>query len=75
MNEETKKEIEVLRKERDDMIGRLKKRLEDPYIDSDTRVEILTFFKDTLSFDWLKSSKTMKEWRLTLRRLANVKER
>ena len=75
MNEETNKEIEVLRKERDDMIGRLKKRLEDPYIDSDTRVEILTFFKDTLSFDWLKSSKTMKEWRLTLRRLANVEER
>ena len=56
-----------------DYIKKLKERL-DSDIDSDTRLEILEFFQEMLSFKWLSSAKKINKHNKELRRLANGEE-
>ena len=57
-----------------DYIKLLKQRLDNPYTDSEDRLEILEFLTEMLSFKWLSSAKKINKHNKELRRLANGEE-
>ena len=57
-----------------DYIKMLKERLDSPYTDEADRLEILEFFHEMLTFDWLGSVKKIDKHNAELRRLANGEE-
>ena len=56
--------------ERDKMIGILKAKIKDPYLDADHKIEILGWFKRFYNDEVFGSDKTIKQWFSDLRRLA-----
>ena len=57
-----------------DYIKMLKERLDSQYTDDETRLEILEFLSEMLTYNWLGSVKKINKHNKELRRLANGEE-